>query len=86
MNGRVIYNIMKLELVDSGYVREEQDSDYEMPFTEYWWKFKCPSCVNVMYHSSSYSVTNPKDKVKCNKCKKLYAIGSGIVSGKEKKP
>ena len=70
-----------IELISSGQVTEEQSSDYEMSFTEYWWRFKC-TCGNEIYYSHSYSVLGYGTKVKCEKCKKSFKITKNIVCGK----
>lgn len=74
-----------MELVDSGFYIEETDSDYEYPFTDYWWKFRCPECRNVIFYSSSYSVAGIGNKVKCDTCKGEFKLTQSYTCGKRKK-
>jgi len=75
-----------LELVDTGWVREETDSDYEWPFTSYWWKFRCPHCSKEIYCEISYSVLEKGEKLRCDACKHTYTTKDSFVCGKKKKP
>ena len=73
-------------LKDTGRVTEESSSDYEMTFTEYWWKFECKTCGETIYHSTSMSVIGKGTKIKCGSCKSQFSLKETYVAGKEKKP